>query len=97
MCSAKWRFICSHGQRHAWLDRDQTVYDRPKHERSLLITVLSPLLFLAPEGHLQTMERLWRDGVIIESEWKSFIGQMLAEWEGVVLWVCIRPHNVIDF
>jgi hypothetical protein len=65
------------------------VYDKPRYERSLLITVLSPLLFLAPEGYLQDMEKLWTDDVIIEPEWKGFIIQMLAEWEGVILWVRI--------
>jgi hypothetical protein len=64
------------------------VYDKPKHERSLLVTILSPLLFLAPEGQLEEMDR-WIDEVIIEPEWKGFIVQMLAEWEGVILWVRI--------
>jgi hypothetical protein len=71
------------------------VYDKPKRERSLLITVLSPLLFLAPEGHLREMERLWTDEVIIEAVWKGFMTYMLAEWEGVILWVCIRRPNII--
>jgi hypothetical protein len=96
MCSAYWRFLYFHGQRHARLVRGQTVYDRPKRERSLLITVSSPLLFLAPEGQLREMER-WIDEVIIEPEWKSFIVQMLAEWEGVILWVRIQYCNVIGF
>jgi hypothetical protein len=72
------------------------VYDKPKHERTLLITILSPLLFLAPESQLREMEG-WIDEVIIEPEWKSFIVQMLSEWEGVILWVRLRHRNVIGF
>ena len=95
ICSAHWRFLYFHGQRHARLIRDQSVYDKPKRERSLLITFLSPLLFLAPEVHLREMERLWTDEVIIETVWKSFMSKLLAEWEGVILWVRIRSRNMI--
>jgi hypothetical protein len=58
---------------------------------------LSPLLFLAPEEHLQEIEQLWTDGVIIQSLWKSFMTEMLAEWHDVILWVRIRRRNVIAF
>jgi hypothetical protein len=71
------------------------VYDKPRHERSLLITVLSPLLFLAPEVHLREMERLGTNEVIIEAVWKSFMTKMIAEWESVILWVRIQCGNVI--
>ena len=67
--------------------RDQSVYDEPKRQRSLLITCLSPLLFLAPEVHRQEMEKLWTDDVIIETVWKSFMTKLLAEWESTILWV----------
>jgi hypothetical protein len=80
--------MCFHGQPHARLFRGQTVYDNPKRGRSLLITILSLPLFLAPEGQLREMEK-WKDEVINEPEWKSFITQMLAEWESIILWVCI--------
>ena len=93
-CSAHWRFLYFHGQRHARLMRNQTVYDKPKRERSLLITFLSPLLFLAPEVHLREMEKLWTDEIIIETVWKSSMSKLLAEWEGVILWVRIQSqHN----
>jgi hypothetical protein len=80
---------------HARLIRDQTVYDRPKRERSLLITILSPLLFLAPEVHLREMEKLWTDEVIIESVWQNFMITMLKEWKNVILWVRIQRRNMI--
>jgi hypothetical protein len=59
---------------------------------------LSPLLFLAPEEHLLEMEKLWTDDVIIQSLWKSFMTEMLAEWHeshDVILWVRIQRRNVI--
>jgi hypothetical protein len=71
------------------------VYDRPKRERSLFITLLSPLLFLAPEVHLREVEKLWTDDIIIETVWKGFMTKLLAEWERVILWVRIQRRNVI--
>jgi hypothetical protein len=33
------------------------------------------------------MEKLWTDEVIIETVWNKFMSKLLAEWEGVILWV----------
>ena len=71
------------------------MYDGPKRERSLLITFLSPLLFLAPEVHLLEMEELWTDEVIIQPIWNNFMTNLLMEWEGVALWVGIQLRDVI--
>ena len=95
--SADWRFLYFHGQRHARLDKGQSVYDKPKRERYLLITLLSPLLFLAPEEHLRKMELLGTDGVIVEMVWSSLMITLLAEWHDVVLWVRIQRCIVIGY
>ncbi|KAI0277909.1 hypothetical protein BGY98DRAFT_934068 [Russula aff. rugulosa BPL654] len=57
---AHWRFLHFHGETHARLIQDQSVYDKPERERSLLITLLSPLLFLAPDAYLREMEKFGR-------------------------------------
>ena len=90
-CSAHWRFMYFHGQRHARLSNDQTVYSRPIRERSTLISLLSPLLFLAPEVHLGEMEKLWTDEVIIEIAWKSFMKKLLDEWNYFIFLVRFMP------
>ena len=87
ICKAHWRFLHFHGQRHARLMRDKTVYDKSSRKRSIFISLLSPLLFLAPEVHLREMETLWTDDVIIESVWKKFISKLLGEWNDLILWV----------
>jgi hypothetical protein len=86
-CLAHWRFLYFHGQKHARLVRHETVYDRPQHERTKLIKLLSPLFFYAPEVHLREVERLWTDDVVIETVWKTFMTKLLGEWEDVILWV----------
>jgi hypothetical protein len=70
------------------------VYDKPRSERSLLITILSPLLFLAPEVHLHEFEELWTDEVIIKSAWKSVMTKIVQEWGDTILGVRSQHRNV---
>ena len=76
-----------HGQPHARLSSDQTVYRGlgPRHGRSLIFTLLSPLLFLAPDNYLQDMEILWIDGYVILTDWESFMNDLLQEWKDILL------------
>jgi len=94
---AHWRFLHFHGQRHARLVRDKTVYNKPARERSILITILSPLLFLAPEAHLREMEKLWTDGVIIGTVWKDFMAKLLEEWNDIILWSTVMLTVNVGF
>ncbi len=88
---AHWRFLYFHGQHSARLERHKTVYIKPDRERTWLITLLSPLLFLAPEVHLRELEKLWTDEVIIETVWKTFMSKLLEEWGELILWVRHHP------
>ena len=90
---AHWRFLYYHGQKNARLDKHQTVHDEPKRERTFFITLLSPVLFLAPEVHLQEIERLWTDDIIIDTAWKSFVPKLLDEWQELILLVCRRTAS----
>ncbi|KAH9035810.1 hypothetical protein EDB84DRAFT_1675936, partial [Lactarius hengduanensis] len=82
---AHWRFLCFHGQKNARLGKHQTVYCDLKRERSIFIMLLSPVLFLAPEVHLQEIEKLWTDEIIIDTAWKDFIPKLLEEWQELML------------
>jgi len=81
-----WQFLYFHGQKNARINRHRTVYSKPKRERSLLITLLSPALFLAPDAYLGEIETMWTDEVIIEAVWQSFMSKLIAEWQGLILW-----------
>ena len=65
------------------------MYDEPElsSERSRFLRFLSPLLFFAPDVHLQEMKDLWTDEIIIEITWKKFMTKLQDEWIGFVLWV----------
>ncbi|KAN0131684.1 hypothetical protein V8E53_010526 [Lactarius tabidus] len=94
---AHWKFLYAHGQQHARLFKDQTIYSEEKPPRSLLITLLSPVLFLAPEVHLKEVEKLWTDEIIIETVWKSFMTKLLGEWEELVLWSTVMLTANVGF
>jgi hypothetical protein len=66
------------------------MYDKPKRERSLLITLPSPLLFRAPDIYLQEIEKQWTDKAIFESDWKDLVTKLLGQWESMILWVQIH-------
>ncbi|KAH9050812.1 hypothetical protein EDB87DRAFT_1583109, partial [Lactarius vividus] len=79
-----WRFLYFHGQNSARLERHKTVY-HSYEKRTFLITLLSPVLFLAPEGHLRELEDVWVDEVIIQENWRDLISGLLKEWEQLII------------
>ncbi|KAF8256627.1 hypothetical protein EI94DRAFT_277482 [Lactarius quietus] len=94
---AHWRFLYVHGQHHARLVKHHTVYSGSKKPRSLLITLLSLVLFLAPEVHLKEVEKLWTDEIIIERVWKTFMTKLLGEWEELILWSTVMLTANVGF
>ncbi|KAH9031675.1 hypothetical protein EDB85DRAFT_1328466 [Lactarius pseudohatsudake] len=94
---AHWRFLYIHGQQHARLIRNQTVYSGEIQKRSLLITLISPMLFLAPEVHLQDIKKLWTDEIIIETVWKNFMTRLVGEWEELILWSTVMLTANVGF
>jgi len=84
---AQWRFLYFHGQKHARLLKDQTVYDEPIRERTLLITLLSPFLLLGPELYMRKMEILWVETITLPTEWRAFVRSSLDEWKDLILTV----------
>ncbi|KAI9462773.1 hypothetical protein BJY52DRAFT_1184902 [Lactarius psammicola] len=92
-----WRFLYIRGQQHARLLRYQAAYSGVKQGKSLLITLLSLLLFLAPDVHLQEMGNLGTDEIVIERVWKSFTTKLVAEWEELILWSTVMLAANVGF
>lgn len=89
------QFVHLYGQRGARLDRDQSVYSSTVKSRSLLVTNLSPLLFWAPETHLQALEKIWVDHLVNVDSWTQFNKKLIAEWKEItiiVLLLYFRMH-----
>ncbi|KAF8210329.1 hypothetical protein K438DRAFT_1959613 [Mycena galopus ATCC 62051] len=61
------------------LSRCQSIY---KHEdkRSWFITIISPILFHAPDVHLRSMDKIWVDEIAAKGPWVKFIERLISEW-----------------
>lgn len=81
------RFANLHGQDIARLSRLQSIRQEFVKKRSLILAILSPLLFYAPDIHLRNIEDVWIDRMVLQDHWKDFIAKMVHEWEGLVLYV----------
>ncbi|KIM86765.1 hypothetical protein PILCRDRAFT_816011 [Piloderma croceum F 1598] len=79
------QFVHLYGQRGARLDRDQSVYSATVKSRSLLVINLSPLLFWAPETHLQALENIWVDHLVDINSWTQFNKKLIAEWKEITI------------
>jgi len=79
------QFIHLYGQRGARLDRDQSVHSSTVKSRSLLVRNFSPLLFWAPETHLQVLEKIWVDRLVHVRPWAQFNDNLIAEWKEITI------------
>ncbi|KAI0067090.1 hypothetical protein BV25DRAFT_1848706 [Artomyces pyxidatus] len=92
-----WRFLYFHGQRVARLDQGRSLHGNVSRPRSLLITLLSPILFYAPELHLTEIEKLWADKIIVLRAWNAFITRLQSEWQEFVLYSTVMLTVDVGF
>ncbi|KAI0067089.1 hypothetical protein BV25DRAFT_1820257 [Artomyces pyxidatus] len=92
-----WRFLYFHGQKAARLDQGRSLHGDVSHPRSLLIALLSPLLFYAPEIHLKEIEKLWADQIIVAMAWKRFITRLQSEWQEFILYSTVMLTVDVGF
>ncbi|KAJ7163940.1 hypothetical protein C8R43DRAFT_1122900 [Mycena crocata] len=78
------RVIHFYGQPNARLNVDQSVY-APDQKRTLLIRLLSPIIFYAPAVHLRKLRIIYGDGLIRHRTWSEFIEKLTGEWKSFTL------------
>jgi hypothetical protein len=83
---ARQKFLNWHGVPEARVCRNQSVHGERKH-KTLLIKILSPLLFSAPDVHLHTLEKMWVDGIMHGPVWQDTIKKLNDEWTEFILYV----------
>jgi hypothetical protein len=82
-----------HGEPGARLNVDQSVYATvPK--RTLLIKLLSPLLFYAPDFHFVGLQKLYTDGLVRHRGWAEFITRLNGEWKEFTLYVRCKASSL---
>ncbi|KAL6300413.1 hypothetical protein BKA93DRAFT_829121 [Sparassis latifolia] len=91
------RFLHFHGQYGARLCRDQSIYGESTPARTLLIRIMSPIFFNAPDVHLRGLESLWIDGLINQLPWSNFIQRLKVDWQEFVLYATVMLNANVAF
>ncbi|KAJ7109641.1 hypothetical protein C8R43DRAFT_1079700 [Mycena crocata] len=90
------RFYHFHGEPCARLDKTQSVYGCVP-QRSLLIKILSPLLFNAPLSHLRTLEDAYSDEIVSHAPWRRITEGLNMEWQELTLFATVLLNADMAF
>ncbi|KAJ7921495.1 hypothetical protein B0H13DRAFT_2655993 [Mycena leptocephala] len=85
-----------HGEPGARLNVDQSVYATVS-KRTLLIKLLSPLLFYAPDFHFVGLQKLYTDGIVRDRGWAEFITRLDGEWQEFTLYATVVLNANVTF
>ena len=91
-------FLHFKGQHGARLTRVQSVRGKEKGLRTWLIKIFSPLLFGAPDTHLEGLEEVWLDReIVMKNSWKDLVEKLQGEWEQFVLFSTVLLNANVAF
>ncbi|KAL4268934.1 WW domain-containing protein [Pleurotus pulmonarius] len=79
------RFANFWGEYGARLHREQSVHHPEGRPRTWLITLLSPILFNAPDIHLRGLHLIFIDEVAAAQPWRAFIKKLNDEWQDFII------------
>ncbi|KZT25704.1 hypothetical protein NEOLEDRAFT_1133218 [Neolentinus lepideus HHB14362 ss-1] len=91
------KFIHYHGQKGARLAANQSIYGTPAHKKSWHFRLLAPLLFYAPDMHLEGLEKIWVDQVCHYVLWQKSIDRLQLEWENLSLTTTVMLTVDVSF
>ncbi|KAF7360414.1 hypothetical protein MVEN_00771400 [Mycena venus] len=85
-----------HGEPGARLNVDQSVH-AVVQKRTMLIRMLSPLLFYAPDFHLVGLHAINTDGLIRHRGWSEFVTRLNSEWQEFTLYATVVLNANVAF
>ncbi|KAJ7067895.1 hypothetical protein C8F01DRAFT_1116136 [Mycena amicta] len=85
-----------HGEPAARLGVYNSVYDTQRH-RTPLIRMLSPLLFYAPDFHLDGLHTIYTDGLVRNRGWSEFVTRLTSEWQEFTLYATVVLNANVAF
>jgi len=83
------QFVNLHGQRGARLDCDQSIHGTTVNLKTLLVTIVSPFMFWAPNDHFRALDKVMVDGLVHDSSWSEFTNKLNIEWREVTIIVVV--------
>ncbi|KAH9066349.1 hypothetical protein EDB87DRAFT_1590696 [Lactarius vividus] len=94
---AHWKFLHFHGQKTSRQDRYKSIYEGSRRKRTILVRILSPVLFFFPDIHLVELEKVWTDEIVVEALWKEFMQKLVSEWTEFVLYSTVMLAANVAF
>ncbi|PPQ92876.1 hypothetical protein CVT25_009838 [Psilocybe cyanescens] len=94
---ARSKFLHFHGETHARLERNVSVYGDNDHQRTWLVSSLSPILFFAPDFHLRNLQDMWVDRIMHKSVFRESMKKMNDEWDHFVLFATVMLNANVAF
>ncbi|KAH8989157.1 hypothetical protein EDB86DRAFT_3081157 [Lactarius hatsudake] len=94
---AHWKFLHFHGQKGSRQDRYKSIYKGSRRKRTILVRILSPILFFFPDIHLVELEKVWTDKIVVEALWKEFMQKLVSEWTEFVLYSTVMLAANVAF
>jgi len=88
------QFVHLYGQRGARLDCDQSIHSSVVNENTLLVTLLSPFLFWAPDIHRKALDKIFVDGLVHRDHWTAFSNKLSVEWQEITIIVLLPPFRM---
>ncbi|KAI9459414.1 hypothetical protein BJY52DRAFT_1118855, partial [Lactarius psammicola] len=91
------RFLHFHGQKTSRQDCYKSIYKDSRRKRTMLVRILSPVLFFFPDVHLLELEKVWTDKIVVEALWKEFMQKLVSEWTEFVLYSTVMLAANVAF
>ncbi|KAJ7359252.1 hypothetical protein DFH08DRAFT_1074779 [Mycena albidolilacea] len=93
---ARLRVYHFHGEPGARLDIYQSVHGIVRRQ-TMLVKMLNPLLFYAPEFHLSSLHGVNIDGLIGRRGWSEFVVRLNSEWTECILYATVVLNANVAF
>ncbi|KAJ7359203.1 hypothetical protein DFH08DRAFT_686288, partial [Mycena albidolilacea] len=84
-----------HGEPGVRLNSNQSIY--PIEKRTMLVKLVNPLLFYAPDSHLVHLNTIYTDGLIRHRIWADFIVRLSTEWRGLTAYATVILNANVSF
>ncbi|KAH7914528.1 hypothetical protein BJ138DRAFT_362852 [Hygrophoropsis aurantiaca] len=86
------------GQPGARLDADQSVYAKSKSDsKTTLLKIMNPILFGAPEVHINDLQKVYVDDTVNHARWTDFTNNLYNEWNGFTIYSTVMLAVDVSF
>ncbi|KAF8190343.1 hypothetical protein K438DRAFT_922970 [Mycena galopus ATCC 62051] len=93
---ARTRVYNFHGEPGARLNSDQSIH-ATMQKRTMLVKILGPLFYYAPDFHLLALHTMYTDGLVRHRGWAEFVTRLNDEWQEFTLYATVMLNANVAF